>query len=160
MSIDHEKIKKLISLVEQNQLTELAVEEDGLNITVKADHHSAQVFVSQAPSVITIDETHIDIQEDCLEQDQADEISNANHVEIISPMVGVFYRTPSPDSPPYVEVGDTIEVGQPVGMIEAMKVFSEVLSEIAGRVVGLPIENGKLVQQNDVLALIDISPDY
>jgi len=160
MSIDHEKIKKLISLVEQNQLTELAVEEDGLNITVKADHHPAQVFVSQAPSVITIDDTHIDIQEDSFEQDQTDDIADVNHVEIKSPMVGVFYRNPSPDSPPYVEIGDKIEVGQPVGMIEAMKVFSEVLSEIAGKIIDLPIENGTLVQQNDVLALIDISPDY
>lgn len=158
MSIDHEKIKKLISLVEKNQLTELAIEEDGLNITVKADHHAPQVFVSQGPSVISVDEAHVDIQEDHSERDKVDEVCDMNHVEIISPMVGIFYRRSSPDSPSYVEVGDMIEVGQPVGMIEAMKVFSEVLSEIAGKVIALPIENGKLVQQDDLLALIDVSP--
>ncbi|MHB1456553.1 MAG: acetyl-CoA carboxylase biotin carboxyl carrier protein [Armatimonadota bacterium] len=158
MSIDHEKIKKLISLVEQNQLTELAIEEDGLNITVKADHHTPQVFVSQGPSVISIDESHIDIHEDYHEHDEVEQICDMNHIEIVSPMVGVFYRQPSPDSPPYVEVGDIIEVGQPIGMIEAMKVFSEVLSELAGKIIALPIENGKLVQQDDLLALIDVSP--
>lgn len=158
MSIDHEKIKKLISLVEQNQLTELAIEEDGLSITVKADHHASQVFVSQGPSVISVDDGHIDMHEDQIEHEEVEEVCDMNHVEIVSPMVGVFYRQPSPDSPPYVEVGDVIEVGQPIGMIEAMKVFSEVLSEIAGKVIALPIENGKLVQQDDILALIDVSP--
>jgi acetyl-CoA carboxylase biotin carboxyl carrier protein len=66
-------------------------------------------------------------------------------------MGGVFYRSPSPDTAPYVEVGDRVEVGQTIGIIEAMKVFSEVPSEHAGTVLELAAKNGSLVRQGDPL---------
>ena len=70
-------------------------------------------------------------------------------------MVGVFYRSPSPEDPPFIHVGDIVRVGQPIGLIEAMKVFSEVPAEIAGRVVEIPVESGKLVQQGQPLVYIE-----
>jgi biotin carboxyl carrier protein len=72
-----------------------------------------------------------------------------------APVMGVFYRAAAPGEPPLVEVGDTVEPGQPVGLIEAMKVFSEVLSETAGVVRAIPARNGALVQPGDVLLLIE-----
>jgi acetyl-CoA carboxylase biotin carboxyl carrier protein len=68
--------------------------------------------------------------------------------------MGVFYRSSSPDSPPLVDVGDVVEVGQAVGLIEAMKVFSEVKAEVAGRVVAIVAENRQLVQPGDPLLLL------
>jgi len=145
MSIDYEKIKRLISLVEENRLTGLEVEEDGLSITIRAEL-SAPVTPSSMP--VAQASTLIEVQA----------CEAPEHLfEIASPMIGVFYRRPSPDSLPYVEVGDIIEAEQTVGLIEAMKVFSEVLSEVAGRVVAIPAENCKLVQQGDVLVVIDAS---
>ena len=72
-----------------------------------------------------------------------------------SPMVGVFYQSPSPDDPPFVAVGDFVKVGQPIGLIEAMKVYSEVPSEVAGRVTEMPVESGKLVQQGQPLIFVE-----
>ena len=76
-------------------------------------------------------------------------------VALESPMVGVFYRSPSPEDPPYVNVGDTIKVGQTVGLIEAMKVYSELPSDISGRIVRLAAENGALVQQGQPLLFVE-----
>jgi acetyl-CoA carboxylase biotin carboxyl carrier protein len=69
--------------------------------------------------------------------------------------MGVFYRAPAPGEPSFIEVGDIIEVGQPIGMIEAMKVFSEVLAEMAGTVLEIPAKNGALVQPGDALVLLE-----
>ena len=71
--------------------------------------------------------------------------------------MGVFYRSPAPGEPPFVEPGDTVEVGQPVGMIEAMKVFSEVLAEQGGRVRRIVADNGALVQPGDPLVELEVS---
>lgn len=158
MSIDQEKVKKLISLVEQNQLTELAVEEDGLSITVKAERSvcTPPIYLSQGQHGVSIEDMHVEICDESPECEE-DDTENASLVSATSPMVGVFYRSPSPDSPPYAEVGDYVELGQAIGMIEAMKVFSDVPAEAAGRIVSLPVESGKLVQEGDVLVVIDIS---
>jgi acetyl-CoA carboxylase biotin carboxyl carrier protein len=70
-------------------------------------------------------------------------------------MVGVFYRSSGPESPPFVEIGDLVRVGQTVGLIEAMKVFSEIPCDAAGRVVAIPATNGRLVQPGEALLVID-----
>jgi acetyl-CoA carboxylase biotin carboxyl carrier protein len=74
---------------------------------------------------------------------------------IASPLVGIFYRTPSPDSPTFVEIGDTVEVGETIGIVEAMKVFNEITADCAGTVIAIPAENGKLVQVDQPLVVID-----
>jgi len=66
-------------------------------------------------------------------------------------MAGVFYISPSPGEPPFVSAGDIVREGDPIGLIEAMKVFSEVLSDHTGRVKGVLVPNGQLVQQGDLL---------
>ena len=151
--MDYDKIKRLITLVEENKLTELAVEEEGLSVTIKAEtpeKHVPTVGTAQ-PSLHAEGE---EVEEETVEAPE-EEFTAENLAEIRSLMIGVFYRCPSPDSPPYIEVGDEIEVGQTIGLIEAMKVFSEVPSEVAGRVAAIPAESGKLVQQGDVLVVVE-----
>ena len=155
MPIDYSKIRRLIILVEQNQLTELAVEEEGLSVTIKAEaqeKHVAPVATAQPGFHVEAEEADHTIE---IVEAPQEEIPAENLAEIRSLMIGVFYRCSSPDSPPYIEVGDEIEVGQTIGLIEAMKVFSEVPSEVAGRVVATPAETGKLVQQGDVLVVVE-----
>jgi acetyl-CoA carboxylase biotin carboxyl carrier protein len=164
MPIDYEKIKSLIAIVEENGLTELTVEEDGFSVTVKAEPASAQ---TPAHPPAANPSTQVEVQPIEMVMGPLVESEFAagavgipqvgRLVQITSPMIGVFYRKPSPDSPPFIEVGDEIEVGQTIGLIEAMKVFSEVPSEVGGRVVAIPAESTKLVHQGDVLVVVDVS---
>ena len=72
-----------------------------------------------------------------------------------SPLTGVYYSSPSPSSPPFVNLGDVIHVGQVIALVEAMKVFNEIQSEVAGRVVALPAKNGDVVQKGAPLLKVE-----
>ncbi|MFM2221988.1 MAG: acetyl-CoA carboxylase, biotin carboxyl carrier protein [Armatimonadota bacterium] len=74
---------------------------------------------------------------------------------VLAPIMGVYYRSPSPGEPPFVEIGDHVTAGDPIGTIEAMKVFSEVISEVTGVVVRIPADNGKLVHAGDSLIVVE-----
>lgn len=74
--------------------------------------------------------------------------------DILSPLPGIFYRSPSPDTPPYVKPGDIITVGQTIGIVEIMKQFSEVKSDVAGTLVSFSIEDTGTVDPGDVIATI------
>lgn len=76
-------------------------------------------------------------------------------ITISAPIMGVFYRSSSPGEPAYVDIGDVINVGDPIGSIEAMKVFSEVMSDAAGRVVTIPAQHGKLIQSGEPLVVLE-----
>lgn len=82
------------------------------------------------------------------------EAKSANTSDVICPMVGVFYRAPSPNDDSFVEIGDTVEVGQTLGLVETMKVFNEITSEVAGVVKEIKAETAQLVETGDVLMTI------
>src|SRR5690606_815344 len=81
--------------------------------------------------------------------------SNSNLVEIKSPMIGTFYLTPNPDSPAFVSEGDSIKAGQTVCIIEAMKLFNEIESEISGKIVKILVSNATPVEYDQPLFLVD-----
>lgn len=74
---------------------------------------------------------------------------------VVAPIMGVYYRSASPAEPPFVDIGDHVSAGDPIGTIEAMKVFSEVISEVSGVVVAIPAQNGTLVHAGDSLIVIE-----
>jgi acetyl-CoA carboxylase biotin carboxyl carrier protein len=80
---------------------------------------------------------------------------NKNYLEIKSPIVGTFYRSSSPDKPPYIKVGDAVEQGQVVCIVEAMKLFNEIESEISGKIVKVMVEDAQPVEYDQVLFLVD-----
>ena len=80
---------------------------------------------------------------------------NANLIEIKSPIVGTFYRSASPEKPPYVKVGDSINVGDVVCIVEAMKLFNEIESEVSGKIVKVLIEDASPVEYDQVLYMVD-----
>lgn len=157
MSLDYEKIKRLIDLVEKNNLEEFTLDEEDFSVTIKAGKKAAAPATPEQVSVQQVVVALEDHEDEAAEETEEPEVSSEHLFEIKSPMVGVFYRCPSPDSPPYVEVGDEVELGQTIGLIEAMKVFSEVPCEAAGRIVSLPVESAHLVHHGDTLAVIDTS---
>ncbi len=158
-----EAVRTLAQLVAEHGLSELTVEEAGVTLTVKA---SAAVPAAPLPAA-TLGAVTVPAHPHLLTPAQSPAYSEtavlappkpapkSTAIALESPMVGVFYRSASPDDPPFVSVGDFVKVGQPIGLIEAMKVYSEVPSEVSGRVTEMPVESGKLVQQGQPLIFVE-----
>ena len=155
-----EALRRLTRLVAENGLSELTVADAGMTLTVRAVFESAPpaaqlvTAVQAHPHVLPPDLTPA-YSETAVAVAPAVPARAATAVALESPMVGVFYRSPSPEDPPFVSVGDFVRVGQPIGLIEAMKVYSEVPSEVSGRVTETPVESGKLVQQGQPLIFVE-----
>jgi len=81
--------------------------------------------------------------------------SELQGVAIVAPLTGVYYSAASPSTPAFANVGDAVNVGQVVALVEAMKVFNEITSEISGRVVAMVAKNGEVVQKGDVLLRVE-----
>ena len=158
-----EAVRRLAEMAAAHGLSELTVEDGGVTITVKALPEAAPATAAMPLMSLMGVQAHPHalppVQTPPYSQTMVTEASPAKPartgIALESPMVGVFYRSPSPEDPPFVVVGDLVRVGQTIGLIEAMKVYSEVPSEVAGRVVETPVESGKLVQQGQALIVVE-----
>ncbi len=152
-------LRKLVQLVTEHGLSELTVEEAGMTLTVKASVPAGPLPAAMPGSVMVPAHPHLLTQAQSPAYSETPVLTppkpKSTAIALESPMVGVFYLSPSPDDPPFVSVGDFVKVGQPIGLIEAMKVYSEVPSEVSGRVVEMPVESGKLVQQGQPLIFVE-----
>ncbi len=140
-------VRRLVDLVVEHNLAELEVDEDGTRIHIKG-----QVVAVAAPTLVTAGPGQAQVAPASPSKAHT---THANLVALESPMVGVFYRAATPGDPPFVSVGDAVRVGQPIGLIEAMKVFSEVPSERSGRIVDIVVEDGTLVHQGDPILYLE-----
>ena len=157
-----ETLKRLVILVSENGISELMVEENGVTVTLKAAVDSGAISmplsIQAHPHLLAAAQSPAYSQASVTAPIVAPKAGRAaTAVALESPMVGVFYLSPSPEDPPFVVVGDMVKVGQTIGLIEAMKVYSEVPSELSGRVVELPVVSGKLVQQGQALIYVEPS---
>ena len=161
LEIDVSQVKRLVELVEKHNLAELTVEDADLSITVKghAPQPLAPVVVQAGAAMQPVEAAHEPEEPYEEAAPPATPQFEGKIVDITAALVGVFYRAPAPDAPDFVEVGDAIEVGTEVGLIEAMKVFSPIPSEVAGVVVDIPGQNAKLVQQGEVLVRVRVSKE-
>lgn len=155
--MDLNLIKKLVKIVDTSEITDLEVEENGLRIRVakklkSVSNNLPQVVVSQAPPV-----EFSQPRQASTEQAAAAVETQENLHEIKSPIVGTFYRSPAPDADPYIQVGDSISPGTVLCIVEAMKLMNEIESDISGKVVKIFVENGKPVEYNQPLFLIQKS---
>lgn len=137
---DRHFAERLVALAERYGLSEISFEREDKRIVVRAAPGVTVVPTSSSVGVLPL-------------KSDAQVAGPA----ITAPIMGVFYRSPAPGEQPFVEIGDTVDAGQPVGMIEAMKVFSEVLAEQGGRVRRIVAENGVLVQPGDPLIELEAS---
>ena len=141
------EIKDMINLMNENNLTELEIEKEGVRIRLKkgqsGDYERTLEFISpQGPAQQAPSRT-------------PDKIEKKVTIEIKAPMVGTFYRSPSPDAPPYVEIGDTVEAGHVICIIEAMKLMNEIKSDVKGKVVDIQVENAEPVEFGQVLFVLE-----
>lgn len=149
-------LRGLAEIVKEEKLSELEVETAGVRVTLKSPEAVIPVaaplpvayaagapvqYAEAAPQAVATPAVAAAVPEEDL-------------AEIVSPMVGVFYRAPSPNDPNFVEIGDKIEVGQTVALVEAMKVFNEITSEVAGTVVEIKPQTSDLVETGQVLVTV------
>lgn len=151
--MDLNLIKKLIKILETSDVTDLEVEENGTRVKLAKKVRIAQtVAIPQVGPVNN--QTSISVAK-ADEKKVVDE--NAGLHEIKSPIVGTFYRAPAPDADSYVQVGDNVSVGSVLCIVEAMKLMNEIESDISGKIVKILVENGKPVEYNQPLFLIQKS---
>ena len=126
------EIKEIIALMDENDLTEIEIERDGLKLKLKKSSLESSLAMSQASAQYSLEK--IPSPKTMQQAVPAGDTAKKNEAEIKSPMVGTFYRAPSPEAPPFLEVGQTVEVGQVVCIVEAMKLMNEIKSEVRGKV--------------------------
>ena len=146
--MDLRKIKKLIEMLQESDLNEIEVKEgeESVRINRKKEivNNSAQ-FISQNKL-------------DNLSKAQPLEEDNKGLIDLIdvkSPMVGTFYRSPAPDKPPFVEIGQKIKVGDPLCIVEAMKMMNQVKSEFNGTIKDILVENAQPVEFDEVIITLE-----
>lgn len=153
-----QQIRRLLGLVDRFGLSELTVQEDGMSVTIRGPASPVPAThgpVGREEATVAHGGEESSTPKSELSTGSEEEAGEDLH-RLYSPMTGMFYRSSSPETPSYVEVGDEVEEGQTVGLIEAMKVFSEIPADVHGRVVRIVAESGKLVSQGEVLMLIEL----
>ena len=163
--MDFKQIQELIRLVNKSNIGELIVEEKGFSITIKQKQEPTQHIITAAPAtapVIMPTASSFPAQTQAgtapsAEKTKPAETTPSNAITIKSPMIGTFYRSPSPGKPPFVEVGSDIEPGKPVCIIEAMKLFNEIESEVKGKIVKILVDDASPVEYDQPLFLVDPS---
>ena len=163
MAMDFKQIQELIRLVNKSNIGELIVEEKGFSITIKQKQEPAQhIIAATAAAPVMMPAAHAVAPgpqqasaAPTQDRPKQQESAPANTITIKSPMIGTFYRSPSPGKPPFVEVGSEIEPGKPVCIIEAMKLFNEIESEVKGRIVKIMVDDASPVEYDQPLFLVE-----
>ena len=154
-----EDIQELIKFVAKSGATEVDLEFDGIKISIKSPakkkrgeveevtiiQQAAPIQTVTAPAAVAPIETPVKVEE------------NSNYITIKSSMIGTFYRSSSPDKPSFVNVGDSIKEGDPICIIEAMKLFNEIESEVSGTIVKVLVDDATPIEFDHPLFLVDPS---
>lgn len=153
-----EKIKELIEMMKANDLNELEIVDGQTRVMLKRGAgEQAMPQVVAMPSVVSAPVAGLSMvpTEQVTESGGPTEESKDNAVEIVSPIVGTFYLTPSPNADPFVEVGASVEEDTVVCIIEAMKVMNEIKSEIKGTIKKILVSNGQSVEYGEPLFQVE-----
>ncbi|PJJ83230.1 acetyl-CoA carboxylase biotin carboxyl carrier protein [Mucilaginibacter auburnensis] len=157
--MDIKQIQELIRFVSKSGVNEVAIEQQDFKITIKTNQAptivNATIPQAQAPMVAApVAAPQVQAAPAAAAPAAATE-DTSNYITIKSPMIGTFYRSASPDKPLYVNVGDEIKAGGVVCIIEAMKLFNEIESEVSGRIVKVLVDNASPVEYDQPLFLVE-----
>ena len=167
--MNFKEIQDLIKLINKTNLTEFKVKDGEFNLSIKKGDDKAIVLqqpVMQYPSAqvpvqpnFQAAATAAPATPEAPAQDAAPasekKTDTSNYLEVRSPIVGTFYRSSSPENPPFANVGDTIAKGDVVCIVEAMKLFNEIESEVSGTIVQVMVEDAQPIEYDQVLFLVD-----
>ncbi len=154
------EIQELIDFISNSGLAEVKIETEEFKLSIKKYAESAaakveHVQIAPVPVAATAPQQAPAPAPAAQTVASAPKEDSTKYIEIKSPMIGTFYRTPNPDSPSFVQVGDTVTAGQTVCIIEAMKLFNEIESEVSGKIVKVLVENATPVEYDQPLFLVD-----
>lgn len=154
------EIKELIKAVHESDIAEFTMEDEAGGMKLVLRKNVPVTVLPSQPSVIetvvrTADPVASGPAAEAPAQADADIYEDARYETIAAPMVGTFYRAPSPDAPPYVNVGDDIIKGQALCIIEAMKLMNEIESEVKGRIVKILVDNAEPVEYGQPLFVVE-----
>lgn len=158
--MDFKQIQELIRMINKSNIGELTIEEKGFKVTIKQKAETSQQVFSPGQSFLPAPVQHVASPSSTLLEDKAKqtaEIAASNLVTIKSPMIGTFYRSSSPDKPSFVNIGDEVAPGIVVCIIEAMKLFNEIESEVKGKIVKVLADDASPVEYDQPLFLVDPS---
>jgi len=163
--MDFKQIQELIKLINKSNIGEVTIEEKGFKITVKQKEEHIQQVISapfqpnQSAPVYAVPAVSAPASGSAPTNGKSKtaESTADNLVTIKSPMIGTFYRSSAPDKPAFVNIGDETEPGKVVCIIEAMKLFNEIESEVKGKIVKVLVEDASPVEFDQPLFLVDPS---
>jgi acetyl-CoA carboxylase biotin carboxyl carrier protein len=145
------QIQELIDLLKKNNLTELELEREGLRVRVRYETGLKTISATVPEQGTSVSTSAAQLPTAAGTQTE----DTTGMITIASPIVGTFYRSPSPDADPYVEEGDYVKKGQVLCIVEAMKLMNEIESEVTGRVTKILAESTKPVEYGQALFLVD-----
>jgi acetyl-CoA carboxylase biotin carboxyl carrier protein len=148
------EIEELLEFIVKSGLEEVSIETEQIKLTVKKNMPVSQLMVTEPPPsssvpVIATQAFHRPLD------DVSSELTHSPYVEFKAPMVGTFYQSPNPDAPSFVQVGDRIQPGQKLCVIEAMKLFNDIESDMMGTLVKVLVDDASPVEYDQPLFLID-----
>ena len=158
--MDIKEIQNLIRFVAKSGASEVKLEMDDIKITIRTGSESDTTIVRQVPATPVPQITQVapqPVAEPIKPTNPAAATDDSKYITIKSPIIGTFYRKPSPDKPLFVEVGQTIAEGDVLCIIEAMKLFNEIESEVSGKIVKILVDDSSPVEFDQPLFLVDPS---
>ena len=155
--MDLNLIRKLVKLVDSSDVTDLEIEENGTRVKIakkiRGIQNVTQPQILSPSNIVSQPSPAPKSEEETLKREETKEKLH----EIHSPIVGTFYRAPAPDADPYVQIGDVVSPGSVLCIVEAMKLMNEIESDVSGKIIKILVENGKPVEYNQPLFLVQPS---
>jgi len=156
-----DQVRELVTILNKTDITELTLESGDVRLSIRKSETRASTMPVAMPTSAVLSAVnsaaieHTATSSVAHTTTVADSLPSKKLIEITSPMVGTFYRSPAPDEAPFVEIGDTVKKGHTVCIIEAMKLMNEIESESSGKIVEILVENTQPVEYGQVLMRIE-----
>ena len=163
--MDIKEIQSLIKFVAKSGASEVKLEMEDFKITIRTGSAPStpettivqQIPMAQSPMVPAVPPAVQEPVKEAAAPESAPESDDSKYLTIKSPIIGTFYRKPSPDKPPFVEVGQDIKKGDVLCVIEAMKLFNDIESDVSGKIVKILVDDSSPVEFDQPLFLVDPS---
>ncbi|EGQ3911802.1 acetyl-CoA carboxylase biotin carboxyl carrier protein [Staphylococcus pseudintermedius] len=149
--MNFKEIKELINILDNSNLTEISIEDKGTTINLKKEKEIVTQQISAPQQMVAPTVTAEPVQVNAASVDTPTTEADASLKTITAPMVGTFYKSPSPEESAYVQIGDQVTPDTTVCILEAMKLFNQIQAEVAGEIVEILVEDGQMVEYGQAL---------